>query len=153
MDYDDPVAQFMPLILFSPLEDENYSAEHLWSTISQSFLEARDSKNSFESRKEDALIFYALLSHDMTLDRRQSTLTRIALAYLEEVIGFDMPFTKEKYDINTEAVTRDVRTFIDDCRKGEFFDTEVTSQEILEWHSTHAAEQRKLRNTKPSALL
>lgn len=124
--------------------ESSCDGEHLWSLISQNFRMALDTKNTKPERIKAAYQTYYFLSHDCPFRRRSATLTRIALAYLEEKIGFDVPLTKKGIDLNMEALFRSLDSFMQGIETGEFSDKDVTAAEVLAWHKKASLAHSKM---------
>ena len=132
-------------------EEAEYNGERLWSLISQNFYKACDEKISKFSRIEAAIDTFYFLSQDMPISRRNATLSRIALAYLEKVVGFDIPATKPNIDLNMQAFfskqndfKNDFLASLRDQDGGIFFDPQEKEEAILEWHKSASAAYREM---------
>jgi hypothetical protein len=127
------------VIYHSNMEPE--VAKAVWKDINSAYQKALDPTQSRDKRIEKSLECYYLISHYAPLIRRSATLARIALAYLEEKVGFDLPPARPGIDINLEALTRTMPDFIHQVDRGTFFDPQLASEDVLEWQKRAAAKQ------------
>ena len=109
------------------------NSEALWSEINDRFDAAMDLTTSLEERKYAMADFYYLLSHACYLDRGNSTMARIALEYVAEQSGFDIPPCQDEVSLNFEALLSPHSHFRERFVKMELFDQVTPPEKILAW--------------------
>jgi hypothetical protein len=112
--------------------------EPIVSRANENFRKAMDRELSPKKREAAAYDCYALLSHSVRMERGTATMARIALDYLSNKIGFEVPYTKEDVDLNTTALFTNPKDFtrlamqpVDGAHP--FFDDSITGQEVRQW--------------------
>ncbi len=109
-----------------------------WDLTCKEFDAAINSSTNPDDREGAALKFFNLLSHYGPTENGVATMTRIALGYLEEVIGFDVALCPKGVDLHVQTLFRAPQEFLEDYRSGSLSDRSLTSKEVMEWHKTVA---------------
>lgn len=109
-----------------------------WDLTCKEFDLAINSSTNQNNKEDAGPKFFNLLSHYGSVQNGVATLTRIALGYVEEVVGFDVALCPKGIDLHVQALFRTPQEFLEDYRSGSLSDRSLTSKEVIEWHKTVA---------------